>query len=285
MKVFEITQLSVTENFKVVPSTFGLKKGWKVVNTATGAEEGTYRIRSQADRVAKQANVKLGPSNLDNDKKGQTGSDDDDDDTDRKKKGGIVDKAKNLGSQIAKFAAQTVVGKIFFTIFSVGDLIDALDRYGDAYEASGCNPNNRYVIAAQVNLVDEISGLLVGFLSTAATTAASIALFSRLLGTIPGLGWLVAILGTASGGYLAYLLGKLSQDTGFVKGLSNALMNTMFGPTVLKKLSLANCNIGEAQDTLPKKLPVNKYIKQTKKSILKDPKLKKVIAKAKAKAS
>jgi len=282
MKVSEI----IHEQFEVVPTDYGLKKGWKVVDPTTGAEKGVYPIKGKANQVAKSANAKLSANNPDRTPKT---SDADTDDDKKKTKSGLLDKTKSLGASIAKFAAQTIVGKIFFLIFSADDLLDALDRYGDAYEASGCNPRDRYVVAAQVNLVDEISGMLVGFLSTVGTTAASIALFSRLLGAVPGFGWLAGILGVATGGYIAYLLGKLSQDTDFVKGLSNALMNTMFGPTVLAKISFANCNIGEAEDTLPKKLPVNKYVKQVKKNILQDPKLKKIVKqaqkKSKAKAS
>lgn len=288
MKVLEI----ITEEYKVVQTDLGFKSGWKVIDTTTGQQVGKiHRVKGLADAEARAANKsasggKMPTADVDDvDKTNKTPDTDTDDDNDKDK-----DKSKKgWGKKILAFFGQTAIGQTFFLLFSANDLVNDLDRFGDAYEASGCNPNDRYVIAAQVKLVDNLVANISGFLLATAGTWASVAAFARLLAAFPGFGWAASLLGGFTGGALAYLAGQLAKNTDFLKGIANALMNSMLNPAVLKQISFANCNLGESENEMPKKLPVKKHADRAKKNILSDPKLKKLamqaLKKSKAKAS
>ncbi len=278
-------------DYAVVRAGSGRNRVFNIIDPTTGAVVGKERIRGQADAKAKNLTAK---SNVAAPKPSNTPALPV---TTQPEAPKSVSKVKKAVKQIVKSPGKTMynlflsspVGRVIGALISFEQLSTDLDAYANVYAANKCNINAPELNAAQLIITDNIAGGLVSFLTVGASTAASLAMLTRFFTVVPGFGWVLSIIGGASGIAISYLLGKLARDTGIIKGISDFIANTMLSKETLSSLSFPQCDgatesIDEAIEFRLQE-SVSQIKAASKDMVMNDPKLLAMLKAAKVTAS
>ena len=209
---------------------------------------------------------------------------------DTPKKPGLLRRAATgLGKFSAHVLKNTGLGALSFAL---GGAILArdLDAYGTAYENNGCKVDgDDDILRAQLQLTDNLTASIVSFLSAAAAGTLALKGVAALLKKMPGPQWLITTLVWGGASAVAYLLGKLVENTGLLRSWSDYLAAEMTSNNVLSTFSWPQCGTSESneiQEARNVRLQESKakFEKEIKDFVLDDPKLLAMVKQASAKA-
>jgi len=226
-------------DYVVVSKGAGRNRTFNIVDPKTGSVVGSERIRGQADAKAKNLTAK---SNVAAPKPSVVTPDPAAPKPDSKFKTAVKKIVKSPSKAMYNLLLSSPVGRVIGVLISYEQIRTDLDTYANVYAANKCNINAPELDAAQLRITDNIAGSVVSFLTIGASTAASLAMLTRFFAVVPGFGWILSIIGGASGIAISYALGKLAQNTGIIKGISDFIANTMLSKETLNTLSFPQCD-------------------------------------------
>tara|TARA_R110002124_G_scaffold85363_3_gene221469 strand:+ start:67 stop:921 length:855 start_codon:yes stop_codon:yes gene_type:complete len=200
---------------------------------------------------------------------------------------------KRAATRLGKFSAHALknsgLGALSF-VLGGAILASDLDAYGTAYENNGCKVDgDDDVLRAQLQLTDNLTASIVSFLSAAAAGTLALKGVSALLSKMPGPQWLITTLVWGGASAVAYLLGKLVENTGLLRSWSDYIASEMLSNNVLSTFSWPQCSTSESneiQEARNVRLQESKakFEKEIKDFVLDDPKLLAMVKQASAKA-
>ena len=232
-------------DYTVVSAGSGRNRVFNIIDPTTGAVVGKERIRGQADAKAKNLTAK---SNVAAPKPSVAAPtlpvtpDPAAPKPDSKVKTAVKKIVKSPGKAMYNLFLSSPVGRVIGVLISFEQIWTDLDTYANVYAANKCNINAPELNAAQLRITDNIAGSVVSFLTIGASTAASLAMLTRFFAVVPGFGWILSIIGGASGIAISYALGKLAKNAGVINGISDYIANTMLSKETLNSLSFPQCD-------------------------------------------
>jgi len=141
---------------------------------------------------------------------------------------------RNVGRAAGRVgkAALGVLSNSFFGMligagFLTQEIYEQVELYAEALDANGMDQSHDDVVSAKKIIVNTMSNAVVQLFVGAASGVASVAIITRIFGIVPGLGWVVALIGGGIGSIAAFVLTKSAKNEALVGAITDWIVKRL----------------------------------------------------------